>query len=98
MTTTTGAAPAPTFVPDLVGPYVVELRVADAIGSGAPDAVTVKHADGQSLKIPLWMLQPDAADFRLREQVELPASVLLALVDRLPALRCAGTSPQSGTP
>ena len=49
------------------------------------NAVTVKHPDGQSLKIPLWMLQPDAADFRLREQVELPASILLALVDMLPA-------------
>jgi len=28
-------------------------------------AVTVQHTDGQSLKIPLWMLQPDAANIRL---------------------------------
>ena len=31
----------------------------------AHNAVTVKHPDGQSLKIPLWMLQPEAADVRL---------------------------------
>ena len=54
--------------------------------------VTVQHPDGQSLKIPLWMLQPDAADFRLREQVELPASVLLALVDMLHACSKGATT------
>ncbi len=49
------------------------------------NAVTVKHPDGQPLKIPLWMLQPEAAGSRLSEQIELDASALLALVDVLHA-------------
>ena len=46
-------------------------------------AVTVKHPDGNAGKIPLWMLQPDAAHFHLSEQIELSASALSALVDLL---------------
>jgi hypothetical protein len=45
----------------------------------ATHAVTVQHPDGQSLKIPRWMLQPEAAGFHLSEQIELAASALLAL-------------------
>ena len=46
-------------------------------------AVTVKHPDGNAVKIPLWMLQPDAASFHLSEQIELSANALSALVDLL---------------
>jgi hypothetical protein len=46
-------------------------------------AVTLKHPDGNAVKIPLWMLQPDAAHFHLSEQIELSASALSALVDLL---------------
>ena len=28
-------------------------------------AITVRHPDGNTLKVPRWMLQPDAARFRL---------------------------------
>ncbi len=44
-------------------------------------AVTVQCPDGHSLKIPLWMLQPEAADFRIDEQITFSAATLLALVD-----------------
>jgi len=44
-------------------------------------SATVQHPDGKPLKIPLWMLQPDAAHFCLSDQVELCAGALLALVD-----------------
>jgi len=46
-------------------------------------AVTVKHPDGNAVKIPLWMLQPDAASFHLSEQIELSAGALSALVGLL---------------
>jgi hypothetical protein len=46
-------------------------------------AATIKHPDGKAVKIPHWMLQPDAAHFHLSEQIELPASALRALVDLL---------------
>jgi hypothetical protein len=46
-------------------------------------AATLKHPDGNAVKIPLWMLQPDAAHFHLSEQIELSASALSALVDLL---------------
>ena len=49
----------------------------------AAHAVTVKHPDGNAVKIPLWMLQPDATSFHLCEQIELCASALSALVDLL---------------
>ena len=47
----------------------------------AANAVAVQHPDGKTLKIPLWMLQPEATCFVLSEQPELAASGLLALVD-----------------
>ena len=43
-------------------------------------AVTVRQPDGQTLKIPLWMVEPAAAHCELRERVELTASVLHALI------------------
>ncbi|MGH8564763.1 MAG: hypothetical protein ACREXW_12020 [Gammaproteobacteria bacterium] len=33
------------------------------------------------MKIPLWMLQPEAARFHLSEQIELSSCALRALVD-----------------
>jgi hypothetical protein len=44
------------------------------------NAVTVRDLDGTTLKIPLSMLEPQASQLRLSNQVELAASVLLALV------------------
>ena len=35
----------------------------------ATGAVTVRHPDGKTLKIPLWMLQPEAAQFQLSERL-----------------------------
>jgi hypothetical protein len=31
--------------------------------------VTVRHPDGKTLKVPLWMLEPAAATLHLRDQV-----------------------------
>jgi len=39
----------------------------------------VRHPDGKTLKLPLWMVEPTAAQFHLQDQVELTASVLLAV-------------------
>ena len=43
-------------------------------------AATIKHPDGNAVKIPLWMLQPDAARFHLSEQIELSAGALVDLL------------------
>ena len=43
-------------------------------------AVTVRQPDGQTLKIPLWMVEPAAAHCELRDRVELTASALQALI------------------
>jgi hypothetical protein len=53
------------------------------------NAATVEHPDGKTLKIPLWMLQPDAARFHLCERVELSSSALEALVDLLVRHGCS---------
>ena len=42
-------------------------------------AVTVQQPDGGTLKIPLWRIEPTAAQRALCDQVELTASVLLGL-------------------
>jgi len=46
-------------------------------------AVTVLHPDGEAVKVPLWMLQPEAAQVSICEQIALSASALLSLVDLL---------------
>ncbi|MGH8604344.1 MAG: hypothetical protein ACREXR_16675, partial [Gammaproteobacteria bacterium] len=43
----------------------------------------VQHPDGNAVKIPLWMLQPEAARFHLSEQVALSSGALSLLVDLL---------------
>ena len=43
-------------------------------------AVTVRQPDGQTLKLPLWMVDPAAAHCELCDRVELTASVLQALI------------------
>jgi hypothetical protein len=45
------------------------------------NTVTVQHPDGNAVKIPLWMLQPEATHLHLSEQIALSASALSALVD-----------------
>jgi len=47
------------------------------------NAATVQHPDGNAVKIPLWMLQPEATHLHLSEQAALSASALNALVDLL---------------
>ena len=46
-------------------------------------ATTVQHPDGNTIKIPVWMLQPDAAQFELQSQIELSSKALMSLVDLL---------------
>ena len=45
------------------------------------NAVTVQHPDGEAMKIPLWMLQPEAAHFHLSEQIEITVSGRCAASD-----------------
>jgi hypothetical protein len=49
-------------------------------------ATTVQHPDGNTIKIPVWMLQPEAAQLALQSQIELSSKVLLSLVDLLASL------------
>jgi len=44
-------------------------------------AVTVDHLDGSTLKIPLWMLKPQAAQFAVCARVLLSREALTGLVD-----------------
>ncbi len=43
-------------------------------------AVTVIAPDGASLKIPIWMVSPQAAQIELSEKAEISARALLELV------------------
>ena len=47
----------------------------------AGQAVTVLDPDGVAMKIPLWMLQAQAAHIETGEQILLPGHVLLELVE-----------------
>ena len=49
-------------------------------------ATTVQHPDGNTIKIPVWMLQPEAAQLALQSQIELSSKALLSLVDLLASL------------
>lgn len=44
---------------------------------------TVCHPDGKPLKIPLWMLQTEAAQLHLKEQPEIPFNARLTLEETL---------------
>ena len=46
-------------------------------------AVTVKDPAGNRLKIPMWMLAPDAGRFKLSPQATLSVSALLLLLELL---------------
>ncbi len=46
-------------------------------------AVTVIAPDGASLKIPIWMVSPQAAQIELSEKAEISARSLLELVHLL---------------
>ncbi len=50
---------------------------------GQAEVGAVQHPDGEAMKIPLWMLQPEAARFHLSEQIDLSSCALRALVDLL---------------
>jgi hypothetical protein len=63
-----GVDPAPAAL-DVNGKHTLEaLRPVIAWLRQRTNAVTVEHRDGSTIKIPLWMLQPDAARFALSEQ------------------------------
>ena len=49
-------------------------------------ATTVQHPDGNTIKVPVWMLQPEAAQLALQSQIELSSKALLSLVDLLASL------------
>ena len=59
-------------------------------------AATVQHPDGKPLKIPLWMLQPDVAQFSLSGQAVLSASALLALADMIQVCSKVGSDEPAG--
>src|SRR5690606_1115667 len=44
-------------------------------------AATVEHPDGSTIKIPVWMLESDAAHFALSKQTFLSLHALAALLD-----------------
>ena len=57
-------------------------------------AATVRDPGGKALKIPRWMLEPEAVHHRLGDRVELPVSVLRALAAQLPScLKIPATPP-----
>ena len=47
------------------------------------NAATIRHPDGNPVKVPLWMLQPEAACLHLSEYVVLSFGALNALLDLL---------------
>jgi hypothetical protein len=59
-------------------------------------SATVQHPDGKTLKIPLWMLQPNAPHFALSQQIVLSVEVLRTLVEMVHARSTvtATTSPE----
>jgi len=48
-------------------------------------AVTVRHPDGKTLKLPLWMVEPMAAQLHMHDQIELSAGALPAVAALLEA-------------
>ncbi len=46
-------------------------------------AITVIDPDGIHMKIPLWMVSPQAEQFKLSKQAEISTRSLLSLLDLL---------------
>ena len=69
----------PTFVPDRVGDYVIDLVVADSSGTSSPARITVSAIDGGAFPLPAknadrWMtLTPKLMD-RTLPQITLPGT------------------------
>ncbi len=42
-------------------------------------ALTVRHPDGKTLKVPHWMIEPVAAQLHMHDQIAISASALLAV-------------------
>ena len=57
-------------------------------------ATTVQHPDGNTIKIPIWMLQPEAAQFERQSRIELSGSALLSLVDLLASASSTKVNPE----
>jgi hypothetical protein len=51
--------------------------------SGKAGQITVELSAGKTLTIPLWMLQPEAAQFQVSSNIEIPHMALLEVVDLL---------------
>ncbi|MFT5115344.1 MAG: hypothetical protein ACI8P9_004692 [Parasphingorhabdus sp.] len=56
-------------------------------------ATTVQHPDGNTIKIPVWMLQSEAAQFHQQSGIEFPGGVLLSLVELLISHLCSTVKP-----
>jgi len=52
---------------------------------GKSGQVTVELSAGKTLTIPLWMLQPEAAQLLISPNIDIPHTVLLEIVDLLSA-------------
>jgi hypothetical protein len=59
--------------------YGHELRVVRWCRPGNRGA-TVEHPDGNTLKVPLWILEPAADRYHLSETIELDGNALTALM------------------
>ncbi len=46
-------------------------------------AVTIQHPDGTAAKIPLWMVQPEAARFQVGGQIGISTAPLMAVINLL---------------
>jgi hypothetical protein len=53
--------------------------------SGKAAQVTVELSAGKTLTLPLWMLQPEAAQLQTSSNIDIPHRVLLDVVDLLSA-------------
>ena len=49
---------------------------------------------GKTLTVPLWMLQPEAAQLQMSSHIDIPHTVLLEIVDLLGA-NCSALGPHS---
>jgi hypothetical protein len=60
---------------------------------GGHGAITVIHPDGNRLKIPIWMVDSRASEYKLSEQAEISVDALVSLVNLIETLVSAGKLP-----
>jgi hypothetical protein len=52
---------------------------------GKAEQVSVELSAGKALTLPLWMLQPEAAQLQISSNIDIPHTALLEVVDLLRA-------------